>query len=325
MAVCLLALASAGGVGCGGTSNSGPGESGGSNGQTISVAQVYKAVANPFFTPVQEGADARAKQLGIDTSTKNPRLTPGGDVDVPGQISIVQDVITRRPDAMLIAPVAPDQLRPVLQRAVDRGIKVVLVDTDIPGWPGKTTIVATNNVRSAAAGCKYLAQKLGDRGKVAVLAGTPGVGPEIDRTNGCLQALQGTGVEVVSKISPRGSRERAQALAADVINAHPDIAGFFGSSSEVSLGAYRAVQLAKKQGRLEQPISIVSHDAVPEEIKIMTSPQEGIRYASVAQRPMEMGEKAMQAAYDALKGKPVPAKIDTGYTLVTSKNAAQFK
>ena len=82
-----------------------------------------------------------------------------------------------------ITPTSP-AVSAALDKAVKQGVKVVLMDNDIPTWKKKTSVVATNNFKGGMLAGKYLATKLKAGDTLGILEGVPGV-PALDaRVNG---------------------------------------------------------------------------------------------------------------------------------------------
>jgi ABC-type sugar transport system substrate-binding protein len=292
----LLALAVAAAA-CGDENGSaaGGGAAGAKAGEPIEIGAVFKHSGNVFFAAVEEGArNAAAASPDVNLTVQSPALKPGGDVDPVGQISVVENMLARGIDALVIAPNAPDQLQPVLQRAVDDGVPVVLVDTDIPAFADKTTFIGTDNFDSGKAAGEHIEQQLAGAGTLGVLEGTPGVGAEVDRVRGVEAALEGTDVKVVARGKPSCSRERTVSVVEDMLQAHPDLDALFGPC-----GA--------------------------ETDMLLEGPPAGITYATVAQRPTEMGERGVESAVKAVRGEQVPKSIETGFTVVTAENAAEWQ
>ena len=65
--------------------------------------------------------------------------------DDEGEINAIQSMVTQGVKAIAITPTSPN-VQDELQKAVDAGIVVVLVDNDIPDWDGKVSVVATDNL-----------------------------------------------------------------------------------------------------------------------------------------------------------------------------------
>ena len=79
--------------------------------------------------------------------------------DDEGEIAIIEDMIVKGVKAIAITPTSPN-VQAALDKAVKAGIKVVLIDNDIPGWTGKSSVVATDNLAGGKLAGEWLAKKL---------------------------------------------------------------------------------------------------------------------------------------------------------------------
>ena len=85
-------------------------------------------------------------------------LRPGtSGTDDEGEIAAIESMVTQGVKAIVITPTSPN-VQDALQKAVDGGIKVILVDNDIPGWAGKTSLVATDNLAGGVLAGQFIAK-----------------------------------------------------------------------------------------------------------------------------------------------------------------------
>jgi len=87
--------------------------------------------------------------------------------DDEGEIAIIQNMIAQQVKAIAITPTSPN-VKSALDKAVQAGIKVVLIDNDIPGWAGRSSVVATDNLAGGKLAGEWLAKKL-PAGGVAIV------------------------------------------------------------------------------------------------------------------------------------------------------------
>jgi ABC-type sugar transport system substrate-binding protein len=235
--------------------------------------------------------------------------------DDDSEIAAIQSMVAQGVKAIAITPTSPN-VKGALQKAVDKGIKVVLVDNDIPGWTGKSSLVATDNLAGGKLAGKWLAEHLKPGAKIAVLQGVLG-NPTLDaRVTGMLDGLGGAGT-VVTKLPTDCDQTKGLNAAQDILTAHPDVDAIYGACGPPILGALQAVKSHGKTGK----ITMVGFDAAPGEV---TAIKAGDEAASVAQFPAKMGSLGAQAALDAAQGKAPQASIDTGTEMVTKDNAGSF-
>jgi simple sugar transport system substrate-binding protein len=237
--------------------------------------------------------------------------------DDEGEIAAVESFISQGVKGIAITPTSP-ALQTELQKAVDAGIKVVLIDNDIPDWKGKSSVVATDNLQGGKLAGTWLAANLKPGGKMAVLQGRLGVPALDDRVTGMLQTL-GTAATVVAKAPTDCDETKGLDAATDMLTANPDITSIYGACGPPILGAEKAIANAKIAPGV---ITVVGFDASPGEVKAILA---GTQAASVAQFPTKMGSLGIQTTLDAVLGKTVPPLVDTGTEMVTKDNANKFQ
>ena len=222
-------------------------------------------------------------------------------------------MITQGVKAIVITPTSPN-VQDALQKAVDAGIKVILVDNDIPGWDGKSALVATDNLAGGVLAGKYVATQLKAGDTVAILEGVAGAPSLQQRVDGFKTGL-GDGFDIVASLPTDCDQTKGHDAAQDILTANPDVTLIYGACGPPILGAIESIKSAGKA------VLTVGFDAGPDEVAAIVA---GDELGSVAQFPAKMGELGAQAALDAISGKTVEANIDTGTAMVTKDNAADF-
>jgi simple sugar transport system substrate-binding protein len=233
--------------------------------------------------------------------------------DDEGEINAIESMITQDVDAIVITPTSPN-VQDALQEAVDAGIEVVLVDNDIPGWEGKTSLVATDNLAGGKLAGEFMAEQLEPGDTVAVLEGVAGAPSLQERVDGFLDGL-GDDFEIVASLPTDCDQTKGLDAAQDILTSNPDVTAIYGACGPPIIGAIEAVASAGKT------VELVGFDAGPDEVAAIVA---GDELASVAQFPARMGEKGAQAALDAVNGEDVEPVIDTGTEMVTADNASEF-
>jgi ribose transport system substrate-binding protein len=236
--------------------------------------------------------------------------------DDQGEINLIQSMVTQGVKGIAITPTSPAVI-PALNAAIAKGVKVVLIDNDLPGWDKKSSVVSTDNLKGGELAGQYLAQHLKKGGTLAVLEGVAGVPALDDRVKGMEQALGSSGIKVVGKAPTDCDQNKGVTAAADLLSAHPTVSGIYGACGPPTLGAIQSIQKANRSSNL----MLVGFDALPDEVKAIAA---GKETASVAQFPAKMGSMGLATLLKAVQGQTVPPKIDTGTEIVTKANAAQF-
>jgi simple sugar transport system substrate-binding protein len=255
-----------------------------------------------------------AKEWGADHPDVELIFAQGtSGTDDEGEIAAIESMITQGVKAIVITPTSPN-VQDALQKAVDGGIKVILVDNDIPGWEGKTSLVATDNMAGGVLAGQFLAGELTAGDTIAILEGVAGAPSLQQRVDGFKEGL-GDGFEIVASLPTDCDQTKGLNAAQDILTANPDVKAIYGACGPPIIGAIEAIKSAGKT------IKVVGFDAGADEVAAIVA---GDELASVAQFPAKMGEFGVQAAYDAITGVAVEANIDTGTAMVTKDNAADF-
>ncbi|MEO8263408.1 MAG: sugar ABC transporter substrate-binding protein [Pseudolysinimonas sp.] len=260
----------------------------------------------------------------VDAAKAWDEAEPGAEVvyaqgksgtDDEGEIAAIESFITQQVDAIAITPTSPN-VADALQKAVDAGIPVILIDNDIPDWDGKTAVVATDNFAGGQLAGTWLKENLPEGAKLAVLQGVLGNPSLDDRVDGLLDTL-GDAAEIVATTPTDCDQTKGLDAGQDILTANPDLDAIYGACGPPILGTLEAIKSAGREG-----IITVGFDAGPDEVAAILA---GTETASVAQFPDKMGSLGVQAAFDAASGKTVEANIDTGTAMVTKDNAADFQ
>lgn len=274
------------------------------------IAVIPKGVSHFFWQSVHAGADAAGKEANVEIAWNGPAQ----ETDYTGQINIVEDAINRRVDGIVLAPTHRDALVPVVERAEREGIPVTIFDSGI-GTENYVSYVATDNRQGGAVAADRLAQRLGGKGKVAILGVKAGSVSTDEREQGFQDTLKQKypGIEIVAFQYGESDRARSLDRASDILTAHADLDGFFASNESSTVGAVQAI----KQKGLAGKIVLVGFDSSPNLIEDLKA---GAIDALVLQNPFKMGYEAVKGMVARLDGQTPPKKVDTGVKLLTKEN-----
>jgi rhamnose transport system substrate-binding protein len=91
------------------------------------IALVVKSLGNGFFDAANKGAQEAAAELGdVEVIYTGPTAATA-----EAQIEVINSLIAQQVDAIAISANDPDALVPALQRAMERGIKVISWDSGV--------------------------------------------------------------------------------------------------------------------------------------------------------------------------------------------------
>ena len=197
-----------------------------------------------------------------------------------------------------LTPVDPT-VAPALDKAVAAGVKVVLMDNNIPDWKGRTALATTDNYDAGKIAGEYLKTVLKDGDTLGILEGVPGVPALDDRVNGMLEGLEGVEVKIVGKGATNCTEELGINVAEDILTANPDLKAIYSACGPPAAGAAQAIKNAELDRRRSSWSASTSAAA---RRKRSTA---GIEDATVAQFPTKMAELGVDALVKAIRGEKV--------------------
>ncbi len=275
----------------------------------MKIGVVVKALNSDYWKIVESGAKAAGEKYGVEVKV----LGPNAETDVTGQISMLEDQITKKVNALVVAPSQPASAIPVFNKAKGAKIPVILADTDAK-WDDKVSFVGTGNFNGGKLAGEYFGKKVAKGGKVVILRGALGDPTHDERANGCVEGLKAAGLEVAVIQPANSERGMAVTVMENIVQSKQEFVGVFATNDEMALGAYKALEAAKMN------VPIVGFDGSPD---ALTSITEGKLNASIAQSPYNIGFKGVEAAIKAAKGEALDKRIDTGTEVINKDNVKQ--
>lgn len=281
------------------------------------VAVIVKATDSDFWQSMIIGAENAGKENPDKVTVTT--YGPPSEADIDEQVSILEDVIAKRPDAIVIASTSSEATVPAIERAYDAGIIIVTVDNRV-----KTdkvhSFLATDNVAGGAQAAEQLIENLKAagiplEGKVGIISSMAGVQVLIDRDSGFTSKLEelAPNLTLIETRFVDNDMTRAVAAAEDIITANPDLVGIFANNNTTGNGVARVIA----ERNLQDRIMLVAYDSDPEQVRAL---RENVIKALVVQDPFGMGFRGVMYAYDAIKGADLADFVDTGAVVVTSAN-----
>ena len=274
------------------------------------VGVVPKGTNHTFWQSVHAGAIKAGEEFGLEILWNAPQL----EIDSARQISIVENLITRQVDGIVLAPVDADALVNVVERAADRGIPVAIFDSAI-NTDRIVTFVVTDNYQGGVMAAERMGEILGGEGKVGVIGFMPGSASTMKREAGFVETVEEKfpGIEIIGVKFNMADRAKALAEAENLLTAHPDLAGFFADNESSVDGTVQAV----KQRGLSGRVRIVGFDASETLVEDMRA---GVIDSIVVQDPFKMGFESTRQMGLHLQGEATETHIDSGAYLLRPEN-----
>ncbi len=267
------------------------------------IAVISKGFQHQFWQAVASGAEQAAEDYDVEITFEGPET----EAMVDKQLEMVQAALDKKPDALCLAALDSKALIPLLERAQEEGVPVIGfdsgVDSDIP-----LSTAATDNVAAAAFAADKMAELIGGEGKVAVIVHDQTSRTGIDRRDGFVNQIESEypDIEIVDIQYGGGDHLKSTDLAKAIIQAHPDLDGFFGANEGSIIGVLNAVTELGKEGE----IVVIGYDSGKQQMDAIRS---GVEAGAITQDPIGIGYKCVEAAVKAMNGEELPETIDTGF------------
>jgi len=285
--------------------------------QDVGIKKIGLAVPNlqaDYFNQIKLGVEGYAEKLGIEVITVDAKN------DTNTQVSQVQDLLTQGIDAFIYIPAGAAAATVPTRLARAQGVPVINVDREPDGEPGDTVIYG-ENVLSSYQVCSHLIGLAGGEGKMVIIHGQKGTTPEVQRFEGCKQAIdENPGIELVAQQwTQMWSPDEGFSIGQNMLQAHPDIKIIFGQADAIAMGAAKAVEVAG----LSDQIVVGGYDgdvAALESLARCDTPF----IVTATQSTQAMGVLAVNSAIAVVKDASVPARQIPNAVLTTCDNAPQF-
>jgi ribose transport system substrate-binding protein len=279
----------------------------------VEISVVLKTLASEYWGYVKNGCDAAAKELGITVTV----VGPDAESNIAGQVTMIEEQIAAGCDAIVCAPNDAAAAANALKAAIDKGIPVLSVDTNV-GMEGQTSFVGTSNVDAAKQGGLWAAEQLGEGAKAVIIYGQEGDNTSNMRREGYEAACQEKGIEVLAALSGQNTTDGATKTMEDLLSAHPgEIDVVFCHNDDTAIGAMNACESAGVSD-----ILIVGFDGNKSAVELIMADE--LIKATVAQQPYAMGYEVVKAAYAAIQGQKVDAVISAPVKVVTKENGQEY-
>jgi len=286
---------------------------GGSGGEAAGarrLAVIPKGTSHEFWKAVHAGSVRAGDDLGVEIQWVGPQ--PEGDREA--QIGVMETMITRGVDGIVLMPVDGTALARVAEEAQEAGIPVVIADSGL-AWDGQVSFVATDNREAGRIAGRRLRELMGGAGQAVMMRYVEGSESTKQREDGFLEGVaEQQGVELLSTNQHAGNtKEGAQAVAENLLTVHPGVTGVFCSNESATHGMLRALEAAGLAGK----VRFVGFDSSG---TLLEGLRAGHIDALVLQDPVHMGDTAVRTLVDHLDGKDVERRVDTGVTVASKDN-----
>jgi ribose transport system substrate-binding protein len=315
-AMAAIALAAAGCNSNSGGSSAGSSTASGGSAKTLQIAVIPKGTTHEYWESIHAGAIKAQEELDAAKTPINviwQGTTNEGDRN--GQVTLVQNFITKGVDGIVLAPLDQQALVGPVHDAVGQKIPVVIIDSSLNGtdW---SSFVATDNEKGGEIAGENLGKLLNGKGNVIVLPYAQGSASTLDREKGFAEAIaKFPGIKVLSNNQYGGpTTDTAFKTAQNILARYGSQTQGVFASNETNT---RGMLLALKDAKMVNKVQFVGFDTAKDLIADLKSNQiQGL----VAQNPFKMGYIGVKTCVAVIKGQKVPKTVDTGVAYLTPQN-----
>ncbi|WP_052382396.1 sugar ABC transporter substrate-binding protein [Paraburkholderia kururiensis] len=272
------------------------------------------AVANlqaDFFNQIKQSVETYGKEKGVNV------ITVDAKGDAATQVNQIQDLLTRKIDALIYIPAGATAAGVPVRAAKAAGVPVIAVDRNPPDAPGNT-FIATDSEAAAEQLGEWIVKQTKGTATLAELQGQLGTTPELAREKGFSKAIaKAPGIKVVARQPAEWAQDKGFAVAQDMLQRNPGINVIFGHADAMALGAAQAVKVSN----VGHKVLIAGFDG---DLAGLKAVRDGVIDVTMTQQTQRMGRMAVDSALELIAKKSVPAQQLLPATLTTKENVGPF-
>lgn len=287
------------------------------------ITLIGKDAGSAFWKTVKAGAEKAVADLnaalgyGKGAKVKLSYDAPSGD-DTAEQIDIIDQMLDKSPDAMIVGFVDVSLGRTQIELAEANGIPMLAVDSGIEN----DLIVNTTRTDNRAAGAeaaRKLAEAMGETGQAALLVHSSVTETGIEREAGFREELEANhpAIELVDVAYIQQDERSVNEIVAETLAEYPDLKAYFGANEDVTRALVTALEKETQEGR---ELLAAGFDACEGQVKSL---EEGKLVGVMTQNPYGMGYASAVAAFRAVLGLPNASLVNTGYCWLTAENLSE--
>jgi ribose transport system substrate-binding protein len=261
----------------------------------MTIAVFTKNRTNPAYEAFRIASDQIARTTGV----KLIHLVPNQPDNVDEQKAMVDQVLKDKPDAVIFIPVDDVAMIDSVKKLNDAKIPIVLVSNPLPG--SFVTYVGADDFEIGYREARYLFEKLGAKGKIVVIEGTPAAPTNRERLRGYQRAFaEFPGIQVLGSGIGNYQQPDARRVMEKFLTEHKEIDAVLSANDSMALGVLEALKAANRT-----TIVIGINGILPAVKQIET----GGMLATVDFNMFKIGCTATRAAVRHVRREPLPEKV----------------
>jgi len=295
-------------AGCGGD-DEGSASSGGGQGEKKSIVYVPGLTGNPFYSTVACGAKSVAAKHNVDLSVQG-----APEWNVAKQTAIVNALITKKPDAIMISHNDPKAMIVPLKRAEAAGIKIMTIDGDLADTSIAVSNIQSDNLEGGRLAGERMAELIGGKGTVVAIDNDPGFPISEARVQGFKEAIaKHPGIKYLGVKYSHNEVAEAANIVSTTAGSNPDLVGVYAAETNNTEGSITGVREAQKEGK----IKIVGYDTSDPIVEALRA---GKVHGLIVQYPFGEGQKGVETLVKAIDGDKVQREQKAPFVVATPEN-----
>ncbi len=281
--------------------------------KNYNIAIVLKNSSNAVWLQHIAAAQQAGKDMGFTLSSYAPQAT----ASVEEQTRILEDLIAKKVDCIVLAPVSTDGIASAIKKLNAAGIPVAYDNTRGSGGD-YITYTGLDNIKLGNELGDYIAKKMGEEGKLLILEGVPGQSTSDDRTKGVKEAIAKYPKITAESQPAHWKYDEALDITTTYLTKWPDLKAIVNVGNTMAQGAAEAVTNA---GFDHSKIIIGSFDVTPADIE---SIQKGVVDFTIEQGVYYQAYWAAAACVEKLNGVTPPLEMRTPFAFVDLTNLEKY-
>ena len=285
----------------------------------ITIGVSFGQNVHPFFVAMQKGIEQACTDLGVENCN-----ILAADSSLETQVSQIENLVTKGCDVLLLNPYDSDGVVNAVQAATDKGVGVFTMDVDCEG---STSFVASDNYKVGEMLADAVIEQLDGKGKIAIIDGIT-VTSLKDRTDGFMDKIKDTDIEVVAEQQTAHARDTALASAENILQANPDIDAFVGVNENSGMAILSAATSAGLSDLYITTVDATAENMAPtakeEIVQSLAAIRDGKVAIGVSQDPYKMGYTAVEQAIKWCQGEETDEFIEVPVEYMDKDNIQDF-
>lgn len=275
----------------------------------LKVLVIPKNTRYDFWKTVGAGAKKAGQDLDLNLMFRGPYEEDSQDT----QIALIHNGIRQRVDAIVLAPTHQAKLIPAVKKAVEQGIKVVVIDSAMDG-NYHSTFIASDNYRAGQKAAEYMRDRVNGPGELLMLRFVQGNLSTDNREKGFFDAIAAApDLKIVKDPYVGVSLGSAYRVILPLLGKFPNITGVFAPCESATMATIQAL----RQNHLEGKITAIGFDFNED---IQKGLMDRVLHGTIVQQPYKMGYLGVKTADEILHGRSVSPRIYLETILVTREN-----